>query len=174
VTLSRTHTAVASLIATGALLGVPATGQAAGKGKQDRGAQGCTKVHYVPFSVRGILIGALPDDPTTAASEATAGMVVASANRYALMSGEFDTDSDGTKPGMQPGGFFSVATGDAFRLKLHGYQRSDTPSEGDKIRLRGRMKFTRRRCAPAGTSIAKRLGPVDVRKVVITDRDPDA
>ena len=174
--LTRTHTTLASLIAAGALLAVPATGQAVkqGKGKQARGAQSCEKAHKAAFAARGTLVSVVADDPATPGSEATVTVKVTSANRPARRSGEL-ADQDAAKPGVQAkGATFTVAAGDAYRLRLRGYEGSDTPSEGDKVKIAGRIARTPRKCAPAGTSVADRLGAVDVRRVAIADRDADA
>ncbi|MDX6691193.1 MAG: hypothetical protein QOG15_2650 [Solirubrobacteraceae bacterium] len=161
---------IASLVAAGALLAVPAIGQAAKSAK----AKNCTTPHSVAFSVGGKLVSVTPDDPATPASEATVTLKLTSANRHAKKSGDI-ADQDPVKNGVQvKGAEFTVPAGDAFLLKLNGYQGTDTPSVGDKVKVKGKIALTKKQCAPAGTSTADRYGALDVRKVTIADRDPDA
>ena len=58
------------------------------------------------------------------------------------------------KKGVQAKGFvYTVAAGDAFKLALHGYEGTDTPSPGDKVHVIGRVPLTKARCArPAPAS----------------------
>jgi hypothetical protein len=168
---------LAAAVAAGALLAVPVTGQAAKPskpGKRGSSAASCTKPHNVGFRVTGTLVSVTADDPTTPASEATVTLTVRSANRHARHSGEI-ADQNAARRGVQVrGASFTVPAGDAFVLRLRGYEGTDTPSVGDRVKVHGRIALTKRRCAPAGTSIADRLGAVDVRRVTISDRDPDA
>ena len=65
-----------------------------------------------------------PGDP---ASEATVTLTLTNANRHARRSGDI-VDQDAAKKGVQPRGFvYTVAAGDAFKLRLHGYEGTDTP-----------------------------------------------
>jgi|GEM_PF-1719922 len=178
-TSSTTHKharTLASVIAAGALLAVPAAGIAAKHGKakgKPASAEACAKAHAVGFSVRGTLVSVTPDVAATPASEATVTMTVRSANRHARRSGEL-ADMNATKPGVQPrGATYTVAAGDAYVLRLRGYEGMDAPSAGDRVRVGGKVALTRKRCA-AATSVADRYGTVDVRKVAIADRDADA
>ncbi|HTN23668.1 MAG TPA: hypothetical protein VL120_06740, partial [Solirubrobacteraceae bacterium] len=107
-------------------------------------------------------------------SEATVTLTVLHGNSAAKRSGDI-ADQNATKPGTQiRGAEFTVPAGDAFVLKLHGYQGTDTPSVGDRVKVNGRIARTSKKCATAGASIADRLGAIDVRRVTISDRDPDA
>jgi len=168
-----------SLAAAGALLAVPATGQATHKGaahgqKKAKGhAKSCAKTHKAGFSVGGTYVSHTADDPATPASEATVTLIVTSANSHARNSGEL-ADMDATKKGVQAkGGTYTVAAGDAYVLELNGYEGTDTASAGDKVKVNGKIPVTKKRCAPAGTSTADRYGAPDVRKVTISDRDAD-
>jgi hypothetical protein len=171
---------LATVVAAGALLALPASvvaskpagaGKPAGKGKQ--AGKGCAKTHAVGYAVSGTLVSVTPDDPATPASEATVTLTLTNANRHARRSGDI-VDQDAVKKGVQPKGFvYTVAAGDAFRLRLNGYEGADTPSAGDRVHVLGRIPLTKPRCAPDGTSIADRYGAVDVKRVVIGDRDPD-
>lgn len=174
---------IATLVAAGTLLAAPAAGLAAkggnsetakakGKGK----AKVCsTKTHSVGYQVKGTFVSAVADDPaTTGVNEATITLTVTSANSHAAKSGEM-ADQNASKKGVQvKGATMTVAATDAFELKLNGYEGTDTPSAGDRVKVSGRIKLTKKACAPAGTSTADRYAAPDVKKVTLTDRDPDA
>jgi hypothetical protein len=176
-TLSKTHRTVASLITAGCMLSVPAAVQAAkpaGKVKAPKAAKSCERQHKAGFVVHGALVSATADDPATAASEATVTLTVKSANAAARRSGDI-ADQDAAKPGIQvKGATYTVAAGDAYVLKLRNYEGTDTPSAGDRVTVLGTIAVTKKHCAPAGTSVADRLGATNVRRVTIADRDPDA
>jgi hypothetical protein len=176
--LKNTRTMV-SLVAAGALLAVPAVGQAT-KGEHGEGhankhhATNCAKVHAKGFVVAGTLVSATADNPMTPANEGTVTLTVTNANHHARMSGEL-ADQDAVKPGIQvKGATYTVPATDAFKLKLHGYEGTDTPSVGDRVMAIGKIAVTKKRCAPAGTSVADLYGAVDIRKVAIGDKDADA
>jgi len=170
---------IATLIAAGTLLAAPAGAVAAhgahhganGHGK----AKSCTtSTHAVGYQVSGTLVSFTADDASTPASEATVTLKVTSANHHAARSGEID-DQSATKKGAQVrGATYTVAAGDAFVLKLNGYEGADTPSAGDKVKVSARIMLTKKACAPAGTSLADRLAAPDVKKVTLSDRDVDA
>ena len=156
----------ASLAAAGALLATPAIGQAAKpatKGKPAAAAsksKGCAKAHHVGYTIGGTLVSATLDNPlTTAVNEGSITLKVTSANKAARVSGNI-ADQDATKPGVQVDGAevtLAVAT-DPYTLKLNGYEAPDTPSVGDKVHVVGKIALTKKRCAPAGTSLADRYG----------------
>jgi hypothetical protein len=174
---------VASLIAAGAVLAAPAAALAAKHDDHAKNqnkphnnhAANCAKTHNAGFALNGTLVAFTADDIATPANEATVTLTVTAANRHARNSGDI-ADQDAAKPGVQAAGatFTVAAATDPFNLRLKHYQGTDTPSVGDKVKVRGRIAKTSRKCAPAGTSIADRLGAIDVRKVTISDRDPDA
>lgn len=168
---------ITALAAAGALLAGPAAGIAAkpeNKGKAKGQAKGCAKAVTVGYQVGGTLVSVTADDPVTPASEATVTLKVTSANAHARKSGEL-ADQNATKKGLQAkGATYTVPAGDAFTLKLNGYEGTDTPSVGDRVKVSGKIKLTKKRCAPAGTSTADRYAAPDVKKVTVTDRDPDA
>jgi hypothetical protein len=172
------HTrSIASAIVAGALLAAPAAALAKkgdhANNKAGNVAANCAKTHSVGFGLVGTLVSITADDPATPASEATVTLNVLAGNGHARRSGEI-ADQDATKPGTQiRGAVFTVPAGDAFTLRLHGYQGTDTPSVGDRVKVNGRIARTSRKCAPAGTSNADRLGAIDVRRVTISDRDAD-
>lgn len=173
------HTRIlTATVAAGAMLAVPAAALAAkgdhGKSsKSQKAAAACTKTHSVGYSLTGTFVSATADDATTPASEATVTLNVLHGNSAARRSGDI-ADQDATKPGVQiRGAEFTVPAGDAFVLKLNGYQGTDTVSVGDKVKVKARIAVTSKKCAPAGASIADRLGAIDVRRVTISDRDTD-
>ncbi len=162
-------------ITAAALLAVPVTVQAAKPDNRgnDRSAARCAKAHAVGFSLTGTLVSVTADDPATPASEATVTLTVRSANSHVRRSGEI-ADQNADKKGVQVrGAQLTLPAGDAFVLRLKGYEGTDTPSAGDRVKVHGRIARTKKRCAPAGTSLADRLGKVDVRTVTISDRDAD-
>lgn len=174
--LKNTKT-ITALAAAGALLAVPAAGLAAKGGNSDTAkgkAKSCAKVSGLGYQVSGTLVSATADNPATPASEASVTLTVTSANSHAAKSGEI-ADQNATKKGVQvKGATYTVAAGDAYTLKLNGYEGTDTPSVGDRVKVSGKIKLTKKRCAPAGTSTADRYAAPDVKKVTISDRDPDA
>jgi hypothetical protein len=171
---------MATLVAAGTLLAAPAAGIAAKGGTHPAGsthgkAKSCAKANTVGYQVSGTYVSAVPDDPaTTAVNEATITLKVTSANSHARKSGEI-ADQNATKKGVQvKGATYTVAATDAFVLKLNGYEGTDTPSVGDRVKVSGSIKLTKKSCAPAGTSTADRYAAPDVKKVTLSDRDPDA
>jgi hypothetical protein len=159
------------LVAAGALFALPATGLADhkgephGQGKSKGEEKRCAKTPKVGYSVRGTLVSS------------TAGSVtftVTKANRHARNSGDI-ADQDAAQEGVQVAGATYTVNGttDPFNLNLVGYEGADTPSLGDAVKVNGRIPRTKKRCAAEGTSLADRYGAVDVRRVTISDRDPD-
>ncbi len=167
----------AALVAGGALLALPATGVAGnghGQGHGQGSSKSC-KAKKVGYVVRGTLVSVTGDDAaTTEVEKAVVTLTVTGANRHARKSGEL-ADQDPVKDGAQVKGgtYVADAADDAFTLKLNGYQGSDTPSVGDKVQLTGKIALTKKRCAADGTSLADRYGEPNIKKVTISDRDPD-
>jgi len=170
----------AGLVAGGALLALPVPGLATpGNGNGNGNGQGsghsCAHAKKVGYSIRGTLASYTADDPaTTDVNEAVVTMTITGANKHARKSGEV-ADQDATKPGVQvKGGSYAVtAADDAFTVKLNGYEGTDTPSVGDKVKVNGKIPLTRKKCAADGTTVADRYGTPNVKKVTISDRDPD-
>lgn len=173
-------TRIAAVVAAGALLATPAAGFAAKGGnsttaKEKGKATSCAKASSRGYQVSGTFVSAIADDPaTTDVNEASVTLKVTSANSHAAKSGEI-ADQNATRKGVQvKGATYTVAATDAFTLKLNGYEGADTPSVGDRVKVSGSIKLTKKRCAPAGTSTADRYAAPDVKKVTLSDRDPDA
>ena len=176
--LKHTRT-FASLVAAGSLLAVPAIGQAAkpaspGKsGTHSKSTSHC-KAHSIGFSLGGTLVSVTPDNPLTAGNEQTVALKITSANAAAKRSGDI-TDQDGDRKGVQvKGATYTIPASDAFVLRLNDYAAGETPTPAvDKVKVKGRIAMTTRKCAGPGASIADRLGAVDIRRVTISDRVPD-
>ena len=166
---------IATLVAAGSLLAAPATGIAAKGGKSATAkTKSCATAPSLSYQVSGTFVSATLDDLATPANEASVTLKVTSANSHAAKSGEI-ADQNATRKGVQvKGATYTVSATDAFTLKLNGYEGADTPSVGDRVKVSGKIKLTKKACAPAGTSTADRYAAPDVKKVTISDRDPDA
>lgn len=157
-----------------ALFAVPATafGAKGGQGKSKKGGQqkakNCAKTHKVGFQVGGTLVSVTPDDAATAdASEASVTLTVTSANKHARESGELE-DQDTARKGVQAkGGTYTVPAGDAFELML-GDDGTAVPAAGDRVKVKGRVAVTKKRCAAEGASVADRYDTPDVLRVKIS------
>lgn len=176
--MTKSTRTLATLAAAGTLIAAPAVAQGAHKDSHKNGkpdsvqgkAKGCSKVKKVGFSVGGTLVSYTADNPATPANESSVTLKVTSANSNARQSGEL-ADTDATMPGTQvENGTYTVA-GEA--VKLDGFEGSDTPSPGDKVKVKAKITRTKKKCAPAGTPTADLYGAVDVKKVTISDRDED-
>ena len=167
---------IGTLVVTAALLALPAPalaakgGQGKGQGQGQGKAKSCAKTSTVGYQVSGTLVEATADDSATPDSEATVTLTVTSANRAARDSGEL-ADQDADRKGVQvKGATYTVAAGDAFTLKLNGYEDAAAPAAGDKVKVKGRIAVTKKRCAAEGTSTADRYGAPDVSRVTISNR----
>lgn len=171
--MRRTTRIVTAAVAAGSLLAMPVVAPAdpgKGKGKTKR----CAKTPKVGYSVTGTFVSAVADNPLTPAHEGTMTITVTGANSHARKSGEI-ADQNASAEGVQvAGATYTVPSTDRFTLTLVGYEGADTPSPGDAVQISGKILRTKHKCAPAGTSLADRYGAVDVRKVTVTDSDPDA
>ncbi len=169
---------IAGLVAAGALLVAPAAGLAAKGGNSAAAkAKKCStaKTHSVGYQVSGTFVSAVADNMTTTdVNEAAITLKVTTANSHATKSGEI-ADQDSAKDGVQvKGATITVAVAkDPFTLKLNGYEGTDTPSEGDKVKISGKIKVTKKACAPATMTTADRYATPDVKKVTLSDRDAD-
>jgi hypothetical protein len=167
---------IATLAAAGALLALPAVGDAhhraghtQGGGGQN-GTPGCKKPTVNKgFVVKGTLVSITADNPATQANELSVTITVTKQNRHASRSDL--TDASASTDGLQ---YKIDDADDDFRLKLSGFEGTDTPSPGDAVRIVGKVKVTKKKCAPENATLADRYGDVNVRQVKVADRDPDA
>ena len=168
--------ATAWLAAAGALLAVPAAGQAhhdaghtkGGNGKSAPG-KGCAKKSTVNkgFSVKGTLVSYTADNAGTPnVNEESLTLTVTGQNRHARRAGLTDV-SPGTA-GLQ---YRLNDADDSFTLQLSEFGPGQAPAAGDAVRIVGKVAVTKKKCAPAGASLEDRYGAVNVRKVKIVDAD---
>ena len=171
---------IAALTLAAALVAVPANavaamggkGKAHGKSKAQGKTKSCAKTSTRGFQVTGTLVSSVPDDPaTTDVSEATVTLVVTAANRHARNSGEVE-DRNADRKGVQVvGSTYSIPAGDVYVLTL-GDDGAAVPSQGDRVKVKGRVALTTKRCAAEGASTADRYDTPDVTRVSISDREP--
>jgi hypothetical protein len=171
----KTTGKIAALAMAAAVVAVPTNAIAAkgGQGKAQGKTKSCSKTGTRGFQVTGTLVSWVVDDSaTTDVSEATVTLVVTAANRHARNSGELE-DQNADRKGVQVvGATYTVPAGDAYVLTL-GDDGAAVPSEGDRVKVKGRVGFTKKRCAAEGTSTADRYAVPDVTRVKISDREPD-
>ena len=175
----KTAGKIAALVGAIALVAFPATGLAKkgehGKRKAHthsehaKGGKGksCAKAHSVGFQIGGTLVSMTADDPATPDSEATVTLTVTSANRHARVAG-----------GLTKGADYTVPAGDAFELRLSGDYADATPAAGDRVKVKGRVPVTKKRCAAEGAAAADRYGTPDVSRVSVkpasVETEPEA
>jgi hypothetical protein len=159
------------LLAVLALAALPAVSQAGpghGKGRAHAKSNGhgkCTVKRG--FTVRGTLVDDFTQSATKTANSIS--ITVTSANRHARNSGEL-ADQNASKRGVQAKGASFSVTGDSFKYKLVEFEAGEDPAAGDKVKIIGKITYTKKKCAP-GMSLAARYGDVNIRKVVIKDAD---
>jgi hypothetical protein len=166
---------IAALALAAALVAVPANAVAAkgGQGKAQVNTKRCSKTGTRGFQVTGTLVSWVLDDAaTTDVSEATVTLVVTAANRHTRNSGELEDQNVDRKGVQVVGASYTVAAGEAYVLKL-GDDGATVPSEGDQVKVKGRVALTKKRCAAEGTSAADRYDTPDVTRVTISDREPE-
>jgi len=169
--LNKRSQCLAMAVAVGALLAVPAVGQAHHKTGHTQGGQGksCAKKPAVSkgFVVKGTLVSYTADNPATPANEATPLVItVTRANRHARVSGDL-VDTNPLLAGVQ----YSVPTSDAFTVRLAEYEANEVPGAGDSVHIIAKVAVTKRKCAtPEQDTVAERYGAVNVRKVKFTEQ----
>jgi hypothetical protein len=144
----KTVSRIVALAAVAALVAAPA-GALAAKGGQGK-AKSCAKTLTRGYQVTGTLVSWAEDSVT---------LTVTSANRHARNSGEL---ADAT---------YTVPLGDDV-LKL-GNDGAAVPSVGDRVKVKGRIALTKKRCAAEGTSLEDRYAAPEVTRVTISDREPE-
>jgi hypothetical protein len=155
----KTGSRIAALAVVAALVAAPA-GALAAKGGQGK-AKSCEKTGTRGYQVAGTLVSV---------TDASVTLVVTSANRHARNSGEL-LDQDADLKGVQVvGATYTVLTADVLKL---GDDGAAIPSEGDRVKVKGRIALTKKRCAVDGTSTADRYDTPVVTRVTISDREPE-
>ena len=102
----------------------------------------------------------------------TVEITVRNANRAARNSGELEDQNPNRKGVQVRGGSYSVSdSSDSFNTYFSGYESGEQPAAGDKVRIRGRIAYTKKRCAPEGTSTADRYATPNVKRVRFIDAD---
>jgi hypothetical protein len=149
---------IALLFALVALAAVPAAQANHGKHKGQGKAKHC--VIHPGYVVKGKLVSFTADDPaTTDTNEASVTLTVTGANKHARRSGVHKGDEV----------TYTAATDkNGFKVKLSGFEANDTPDAGDKVRVVGKIEYTKKKCAPDKTR-EERYGDVNVRRVKIVD-----
>ena len=145
----KTVSRIVAVAAVAALVATPASAFAA-KGGQGK-AKSCAKTLTRGYQVTGTLVSWTEDSVT---------LTVTSANRHARNSGELE------------GADYTVPTGDAYVLKL-GDDGAAVPSVGDRVKVKGRIALTKKRCATQDTSLEDRYAAPDVTRVTISDSEPE-
>ena len=170
----KTARNILALALAAALFAVPATalGAKGGQGKSKKGGQGkaksCAKTHSVGFQVGGTLVSVtLDDSATTEVSEGSVTLTVTSANKHARASLAL-SDTDPVRKGVQlVGATYTVPAGDAYELML-GDDGTAVPAVGDRVKVKGRVAVTKKRCAAEGATVADRYAAPDVKRVKIS------
>jgi hypothetical protein len=151
---------IVALAAVAALVAAPASALAA-KGGQGK-AKSCAKTLTRGYQVAGTLVSWTEDSVT---------LTVTSANRHARSTGEL-ADQDAVRKGVQVVGETYTVPVNAELLKL-GDDGAAVPSVGDRVKVKGRVALTKKRCAAENTSLEERYAAPDVTRVTISDREPE-
>ena len=165
------------LVAAGALLAVPAVGQAdhgvphgkaKGKAKREGKARGKSQSRCVVnkgFVVKGTLVAGGYNAGGPAAGDETVTLDVTKMNKHASRAGLTDAVAGGSLQYR-----VTNAGSDPFRLQISDEVPGTAPGAGDRVRISGKVAVTKRKCEP-NASLEDRYGIVDVRKVKIVDAD---
>jgi hypothetical protein len=147
----KTVSRIAALAVAAALVVAPASALAAkgGQGKAQGKAKSCAKTLTRGYQVTGTLVSWTEDTVT---------LTVTSANRHARNSGELAGET------------YTVSTADVLKL---GNDGAAVPSVGDRVKVKGRIALTKKRCADEAASLEDRYEAPDVTRVTISDRDPE-
>ena len=157
-----------ALVAACALVALPAGAGAHHRDGHTKGPSAKSCVINVAFVVKGTLVSYTPDTAGTPGNEASVTLTLTKANRHARRSGELQ-DADPVRPGTQLT-FAASTDANGFRVQLSGYEANEIPAEGDKVRVIGKIAYTKARCAPTA-SVEARYGEENVRKVKIIEVD---
>jgi hypothetical protein len=166
---------IAAVAVAAAVVAVPATALAAkgGQGKSKGKTKSCAKTATRGFQLTGTLVSLTADDPaTTDASEATVTLTVTAANRHARNSGELEDQNSDRKGVQVVGATYTVPAGDAYVLML-GDDGALVPAAGDRVKVKGRVAITKKRCATDGASTADRYAAPDITRVKVSHPEPE-
>ena len=148
------------LIAVLAMAALPAVSQANHGKHKGKGHSHCL-VHKA-YVVKGTLVSFTPDDPSTAGTnEAVVELTVTGANRHARHKGVHKGDDVTYTAATDP---------DGFKVALSGYATGETPKAGDKVRVKGTVEYTKKKCAP-GKTFDERYGDVNVKRIKIVQNE---
>jgi len=163
-------TRITAVLAAAAVVAVPVAADAH-KGGRHHGNHGKHGKHVVNkgFVVTGNLKqnGFSPDtaDP---GNQAVVEITVKNANKHARRSGELG-DQNASKKGVQVrGGTYKLDNDDDFfRVVRSGYEPGEEPGEGDKVRITGKIPYTRDK----SLTVSDRYGEPNIRRVKLVDSD---
>lgn len=150
--MKKTHMAV--LLALGALAAAPlaeATHQP--NHDPDSKSKKCKK----PTTKKAFVVKGKLAQPLTVNTSEVNSITVTGANRHARNSGVVKGDS--------------YMVNDAFDLKLSGFEALETPGLDDKVRIRGKIEVTKKKCATPEATLVGRYGETDFKKVRVIDKD---
>ncbi len=151
--MKKTHMAV--LLALGALAAAPlaeATHQP--NHDPDSKSKKCKK----PTTKKAFVVKGTLAQPLTVNTSEVNSITVTGANRHARNSGVVKGES-------------YIVNDAGFNLKLSGFEALETPELDDKVRIRGKIEVTKKKCAADGITLADRYGEPDVKKVRVIDKD---
>jgi hypothetical protein len=141
-----------------AFAALPAVSQADHGKHKGRGKGHSHCVIHVAYVVKGKLVSFTPDDPsTTGTNEAVVELTVTGANKHARRSGVHKGDDISYTAATDPNGF---------KVSLSGYGTGESPQANDKVRVVGKIEYTKKKCAP-GKTREERYGDVNVRRVKV-------
>jgi hypothetical protein len=162
-------TRITAVLATAAVMAVPVAADAH-RGGRHHGNHG-KRVVNKGFVVTGNLKqnGFSPDETsTTSVNESVVGTAVKNANKHARQSGELE-DQNSSRRGVQVrGGTYKLDNdNDFFRVVRSGYEPGEQPGEGDKVRITGKIPYTRDK----SLKVSDRYGEPNIRRVKVVDSD---
>ena len=137
-----------ALAVVAALVAAPASALAA-KGGQGK-SKSCAKTLTRGYQVTGTLVSWTDDSVT---------LTVTSANRHARNSGELAGET-----------YTVPVSADVLKL---GNEGAAVPSVGDRVKVKGRVALMKKRCAAEEMSLEDRYAAPDVKRVTISDREPE-
>jgi hypothetical protein len=148
--------------ALGAVVAVGGTAQAAHKPNHAPKTPKCTVKKA--FTVKGVLAAG-----STVTATGVQAIDVTRANSHARKAG-YGPDTTEADSANDPG-TYELPAGKT--VKLRGYEESETPAEGDKVRVLGKIAYDR--CGESKDGDAKGYeGDPVIRKIQVIDSDDEA